>query len=74
MADNKLNQDKDHAPDKIENPIEELSAHELEQVSGGIQGSSYAADIFAKVLGKAVTGDGTKKNQFDDISGNKPKI
>ena len=69
MADDKLNQDQ--APEEVENPTEEINESDLEQVSGGMQGATYAND-WPKVTGNLVNGDG-KGSQFGDISSNKGK-
>ncbi len=64
MADEKLNQDQ--APERIENPSGEISADDLDQVSGGMQGSNYIDD-WPKVSGNLVNGDG-KGSPFGDVS------
>lgn len=76
MADDKLNQDKSQTPEEVEETPGEMNEDALDQVSGGMQqtGANYAADIFAKVGGNLVNGDGIKKNQVNDISVKQRKI
>lgn len=55
MADDNLNQDqdKDQTPEGIEKPSNELSVNDLEQVSGGMQGSQNNASYWPWIKGAA---------------------